>query len=175
MYVFVDTETTGFPRAGIQPRIVSIAWMIADNPVKPRVFKSSIILPTGFTIPRPAFAVHGISTERAEREGKSLPLVLADFAYDLRTLMPKTIVAHNASFDIPIIGAEFNRLGLVDPCQKLITKCTMLAARQKWPGESAKLGDVYTRLFRSTMKNAHDAGADVWACARIFFSIGMNQ
>lgn len=171
MFVFIDTETTGFARGGIQPRIVSIAWMIADNPTRPRVFKSSIIQPTGFTIPRPASAVHGISTERAEREGKSISLVLADFAHDLHTLKPKAIVAHNAAYDLPIIAAEFSLLRLADPCHKFSIHCTMLTARQKWPGQSAKLGDVYSRIFQSPMKNAHDAGGDVWACAQVFFSI----
>ena len=171
MYAFVDTETTGFARGGVQPRIVSIAWMIADNPSKPRVFKSSIIFPEDYTIPRPASAVHGISTERAKREGKALSLVLADFSNDVVTLRPRAIIAHNAAFDMPIIAAEFDRLGLVDPCRKLGTQCTMQAARQKWPGQSAKLGDVYARIFRDPMKNAHNADADVWACAQVFFAI----
>ena len=51
----------------------------------------------------------------------------------------------------------------------------MLAVRQKWPRESAKLGDVYMKLFRSAMKNAHNASADVWACAQIPSLIGMNK
>jgi len=171
MYAFVDTETTGFARGGIQPRIVSISWMVADNPAQPRVFKHGIIKPEGFTIPAGAAAVHGITTDRALAEGLPLSAVLRDFAHDLQTLSPRAIVAHNAAYDMPIIAAEFGRIRLDDPCQSRTTHCTMLTARSRWPGESAKLGDVYERLFRVAMKNAHNASADVWACAQIFFAL----
>lgn len=32
MNLFIDTETTGLPRGRVQPRIVSIAWIVADAP-----------------------------------------------------------------------------------------------------------------------------------------------
>ena len=171
MYAFPDTETTGFARGGVQPRLVSIAWMIAEDPGRPRVFKHSIIKPEGFTIPQAAAAVHGITTERALAQGLPLTAVLHDFAYDLRTLLPRAIVAHNVAYDIPIIAAEFTQIRIADPCQGRATYCTMIAARDRWPGESAKLGDVYARVFRSTLQNAHNASADVWACAQIFFAL----
>lgn len=171
MYAFVDTETTGFARGGVQPRIVSISWMVADNPTQPRVFKYGIIKPEGFHIPEGAAAVHGITTARALAEGRPLSAVLKDFAHDLQTLSPRAIVAHNAAYDMPIIAAEFGRIQMADPCRGRTTHCTMLTARSRWPRESAKLGDVYERLFRSAMKNAHNASADVLACAQIFFAL----
>jgi DNA polymerase III epsilon subunit-like protein len=175
MYAFVDTETTGFARNGVQPRIVSIAWMVADDPSQARIFKYSIVKPDGFSIPPAAASVHGISTARAQAEGRPLAAVLEDFAKDLRSLEPMTIVAHNAAYDMPIIAAEFQRIRRGDPCQGRSTHCTMLAARKRWPGESAKLGDVYERLFRSAMQGAHHAGADVRACAQIFFALQSVQ
>jgi DNA polymerase III epsilon subunit-like protein len=171
MFAFIDTETTGFARQGIQPRIVSIAWMLADNPSQPRVFKNSIVRPDGYLIPSGAASVHGITTERALLEGKPLNSVLVDFANDLLTLKPKFLIAHNAAFDLPIIAAEFDRLGRQDPCRRIAVQCTMVAARQAWPGQSAKLGDVYQRLFGAPMQNAHNAGADVWACAQVYFRL----
>ena len=169
MYAIFDTETTGFSRGGVQPRIVSIAWMIADNAKAPRVFKYSVIRPDGFTIPAPAAAVHGITTDRAMREGKPLSAVLSDFAHDLITLRPKALVAHNAAYDMPIVEAEFQMLGRKNPCTDYTVICTMREARAKWPGQSARLGDVYRRIHGKDMEGAHNAGGDVWACSQVLF------
>jgi DNA polymerase III epsilon subunit-like protein len=147
MFDFVDTETTGFPKAGIQPHIVSIAWMIADNPASPRVFRSQVIFPQGYKIPFQVSRIHGITTEIAQKKGKPLQSVMRAFATDILTLLPRAIVAHNAAFDLPIFGAGFERAWIANPCANLPAICTMMVARQKWPGSSAKLGDVYARLF----------------------------
>lgn len=175
MYAFLDTETTGFARGGVQPRIVSMAWMVADNPDRPRVFKRRVVRPDGFAIPARAAAVHGITTERALAEGQPIAAVLADFASDLRALRPEAVVAHNARYDLPVVAAEFQRLGVDDPCRDLSILCTVLQCRDAWPGESAKLGDVHQRVFGHELLGAHDAGADVRACARIFFHLALKR
>jgi DNA polymerase III epsilon subunit-like protein len=171
MYAFLDTETTGFARNGIQPRIVSIAWMLADNPTRPRVLKYHVIRPDGFSIPTRAAEIHGISTERATAEGKPLTTVLAEFTYDLLTLNPSAVVAHNASYDMPVISQEYSSLNVANPCTKYETVCTMIQPRSRWPGQSAKLADVYFRIHGRAMDNAHNAMADVWACSQIFFHL----
>lgn len=171
MFLFVDTETTGFASGGVQPRVVSIAWMISDRPDKPRVFKRAIVRPVDFEIPSAAQAVHGISTEKARREGVSLKSVLDDLTLDIRTIRPSYLVAHNLAYDRPIVEAEYSRIGNSPPLGTLAAECTMLMARRRWPGESAKLSDVYRRLFKNEMRNAHDASGDVWACAQIFFAL----
>ncbi len=175
MYAFIDTETTGFARGGVQPRIVAIAWMVADNPDRPRASERRVVRPDGFSIPARAAAVHGITTARALAEGQPLRAVLSDFARDLRTLRPEALVAHNARYDLPVVAAEFERLGAVDPCRGLSVLCTMLKCRDAWPGESAKLGDVYEKVFGHGLRDAHDAGADVLACARIFFHLASTR
>lgn len=174
MYLFVDTETTGFPTRGVQPRIVSIAWMIAAEPERPRVFKCKIVRPDGFEIPQAASAVHGISTERARREGAPLKDVLLEFGSDVLTLLPRAVVAHNLAYDRPIIDSECLGAGVSGAIENLPGKCTMLAARKRWPGHSAKLLDVYQRLFRANLSNAHNAGADVWACHKVFFACDLQ-
>ena len=175
MYAFLDTETTGFACGGVQPRIASIAWMVADDPDKPRVFERRVVRPDGFTIPARAAAAHGITTERAHAEGQPIRAVPGDFARDLRALRPAAVVVHNARYDLPVVAAEFDRLGAADPCRRLRVLCTMLQCREKWPGESAKLGEVHLRLFGRALRDAHDAGADVRACARVFFHLAAER
>lgn len=171
MYAFVDTETTGLPQGGVQPRIVSIAWIVADRFDRPRAARGAIVRPEGFAIPAAATAIHGITTERARRDGRALAAVLAEFAADLAAHGVRGIVAHNLAYDRPVIDAEYARLGQASPLPALEGLCTMRAARRAWPGERSGLGAVHERLFGAVVEGAHEAEADVRACCRIFFSL----
>ncbi|HYF06521.1 MAG TPA: 3'-5' exonuclease [Acetobacteraceae bacterium] len=172
MFAFVDTETTGFAVGGVQPRIVSMAWIVADCVDQPRAVRGAIVRPEGFTIPRDATRVHGITTARARREGRPLPEVLAAFEADLAGFGVRALVAHNLAYDRPVIEAEYARLGRACPIAALEGLCTMHAARRASPWESASLGAVHARLFGAAVADAHQAEADVAACARIFFALG---
>ncbi len=143
---------------GVQPGIVSIAWMIAYSPnhLKPRPCMAS----------RPDGPIG---------EGKLLSEILPDFANDLGTLGVKLVVAHNSKFDLPVIASEFAGLGVKDPCTGLEPHCTMITSRRRWPGQSAKLSDVYTRIFKRPMKNAHNASGDVWAGAQVYCYLARNE
>ena len=77
-YLFFDTETTGMPDdfdAPVTdtenwPRVVQIAWAhVSTDPHAIDRTLSYIIRPDGFTIPKDAAEVHGITTERAVAEG----------------------------------------------------------------------------------------------------------
>ena len=80
MYLFFDTETTGVPSnyqapytaKNVWPRMVQLAWILTD--LDGRILRQSttIIKPQGYQIPEGATAVHGITTEQAEREGRDL-------------------------------------------------------------------------------------------------------
>lgn len=171
VYAFVDTETTGLPHGGVQPRIVSIAWIVADRFDRPRAARGAIVRPDGFTIPAEATAIHGITTALAKREGRALAEVMGAFAADLAGFGVRGIVAHNLAYDRPVIDAEYARLGLASPLAPLEGLCTMKAARRAWPGERSGLGAVHERLFGTAVEGAHDAEADCRACCRIFFSL----
>lgn len=75
MYLFFDTETTGLPKnwkAPITdlnnwPRLVQLAFLIFDKNGNKISSGDFIIRPDGFIIPSDASAIHGISTERAQR------------------------------------------------------------------------------------------------------------
>lgn len=171
MFMFVDTETTGLPRAGEQPRIVSLAWMAAERSGHVLASGYTLIKPCGFSIPQDVVRIHGISTEHAAREGRPLRSVLSDFSRDLARTKPGHIVAHNIAFDLPVIDAEYTRIGATSPCSGLPRLCTMMIARKRWPGESARLGEVFRRVFTREMVGAHNAQSDVRACAEIFFTM----
>jgi DNA polymerase III epsilon subunit-like protein len=87
------------------------------------------------------------------------------------------VVAHNLPFDENVIGAEFLRKGLDIPFLGMRKICTMKGTTAycrlagpygyKWP----TLAELHWVLFGETLKEIHNAEADVTACARCFFGL----
>lgn len=183
MYLFFDTETTGLPQnynAPIEdlnnwPRLVQLAWLIYDKNGEKLDSKNFIIKPEEFIIPEQSSRVHGITTERALSEGVDLKETLLNFAEAVRE--SQIIVAHNMSFDEKIIGAEFLRKKILHDLFTTIRVCTKEEATDycqlpgyygyKWP----RLDELHIKLFGKNFEGAHDALADVEACARCFFEL----
>ena len=186
--LFFDTETTGTPRnykAPISdsynwPRLVQLAWVMADKSGNILKKKSVIIRPGGFSIPEDAAAVHGISTEKAEREGVLLHDVLDEFETDLS--FAGQIVGHNIDFDMHIVGAELYRLDMdYDLLMDKPCTCTMKSSTDfcaipnpntyfggyKWPS----LQELYCKLFGHEFSDAHDALADITATKECYFEL----
>ncbi|MFT4758029.1 MAG: DNA polymerase-3 subunit alpha, partial [Vicingaceae bacterium] len=152
MFLIFDTETTGLPKnwkapitdSDNWPRMVQLAWQLHDASGALILAKSFIVNPEGYTIPYNAAKIHGISTERAERDGHPLNEVLAAFKEDIAK--SKYAVGHNIEFDINIVGAEFFRVEgdaeIITPLIPLDTKefgtdyCAIPGGRGgkfKWP------------------------------------------
>jgi len=181
--LFFDTETTGLPKdykapasaLANWPRMIQIAWLLTDNSGNEIKGAEYIIKPSGFTIPESASRIHGITTDIANRKGAELFSVLNIFIEDLR--YATTLIAHNISFDEKIVGAEFLRNGLTNHIESKPRKCTMTSSTQycaipgnygyKWP----KLEELYSKLFGSNFVGAHNALADVQACAKCYFKL----
>jgi len=186
MYLIYDTETTGLPKnynaplsdADNWPRCVQIAWQLHSAEGKLLDAQNHIVIPEGFEIPYNAEKVHGISTERALKEGKPLDEVLNAFKYVLENT--EVVVGHNIEFDINIMGAEMLRKGFSEKelvAKKIIdTKtegtdfCAIPGGRGgkfKWP----TLTELHTKLFGKGFGDAHDAAYDVDATAKCFFGL----
>lgn len=114
---------------------------------------------------------NGYTNEENEKHGKPMPEVLQMFINDLQNCV--YMVAHNIDYDFNVLGAEFLRYGLKSN-KKLLKICTMKSTTNfvkapnsyrrneyKWP----TLTELHTKLFNKGFDGAHDAGADVKACA----------
>ncbi len=185
MFLIYDTETTGLPKnwnAPITdsenwPRMVQISWQIHDEKGELVEVKNYIIKPEGYEIPYAVEKIHGISTERANKQGVDLSWVLEQFNKSLEQVT--FVVGHNIGFDINIVGAEFHRKQIAsDLMQKatIDTKddgtdfCKLPGGRgggYKWP----KLGELHRALFNEDFAEAHNAAADVEATARCFLEM----
>lgn len=182
-YLFFDTETTGLPKrynspssdTDNWPRMVQLSWIMADEKGTEVSTGNYIIQPVGFSIPKEASDINGITTARAMAEGESLCYVMDRFMSDLDDA--RTIVGHNVEFDIKVVGAEMIRLGREDVVGKKPFVCTMKASTDfcklhgkhgyKWP----RLEELHRKLFHRGFRGAHDAMSDVGATLRCFFEL----
>lgn len=185
MYIIFDTETTGLPRSydapmaadDNWPRLVQLAWQLHDAKGKLISNNNFIVKPEGFTIPYNAEKVHGISTDRALKEGHDLAEVLAIFDQDVSKA--QYLVGHNIGFDINVVGSEFLRKAVpmqLPEKKELDTKdistefCALPGGRGgkfKWP----TLTELHQKLFGVGFEDAHDAAYDVDATAKCFFGL----
>jgi DNA polymerase III epsilon subunit-like protein len=183
MYLFFDTETTGLPinwKAPVTdinnwPRLVQLAFLLYDSDGKRISSGDFIIKPNGFTIPPDASKIHGITTERAIKEGQSISSVLQQF--DKLIQQANYLVAHNMSFDEKIVGAELIRNAMPNSLSAKRKICTMERTTNfcaingqygyKWP----KLSELYYKLFRTDFEEAHNAAADINATAKCFWEL----
>ncbi|PJA08055.1 MAG: DNA polymerase III subunit alpha [Flavobacteriales bacterium CG_4_10_14_0_2_um_filter_32_8] len=185
MFLIFDTETTGLPnnyKAPISdsnnwPRMVQLAWQLHDSFGRLLAAKNYIVKPEGYEIPIGVSKIHGITTERALRDGVELKTVLEEFKSDLEKTTYN--VGHNIEFDINVVGAEYYRLGIandiaskkgIDTMKTSVNFCELPGGRGggfKYP----KLTDLHIKLFGESFEDAHDAAYDVAATARCFFGL----
>lgn len=181
-----DTETTGMilrdqPATVFgQPDMVQIcAQLWDDDPQEMIEGFTQYVIPEKVIHPK-AFQAHGISLEICQEKGIAPNLMLDHFLQ----LVEKadTIVAFNIAFDKKIIETAMYRQ---KKRMSLFTGkpmfCAMLAASNimkipnprfpgeyKWPNQM----EAYKHFVDPKgFDNAHDAEADVTACARIYYKV----
>ena len=188
---FFDVETTGLPKGrNISykdyhnwPRIVSICWLITDHKGKVLEEFYELIKPKGFTIPKDVEAIHGISTNRAQRDGIALDKMLKALDRSLNSYNLSHLVAHNIEFDRNVLFSELVRNNnlLLSRLSILSTACTMKSSTNfcklphknrryggyKWP----KLSELHKKLFQTGILLEHDAREDILATKRCFFKL----
>lgn len=161
--VFTDhivTATVGFVGGGRENHILS--WLC--NP--------------GVPIPAEAAAVHGITSERAEAEGRPPALVLPGIALALTVAIGEgwPIVAFNASYDLSLLVSELRRRGFESDLEvrlsaaRVVDPLVIDRAVDKYRKGSRKLGDV-CRYHGLTLEDAHDATADALAAGRLAYKL----
>ena len=198
MYLFFDTETNGLIKKIICehtgktileydpkryyhfPRIVQLGFTLYD--INRNLIKEydQIVYPEDFTIPKEASKIHGITTEIAKEKGISIVQILNDFWDALENT--KYLIAHNISYDAPVVYAEMYRHNVrrkiknkpIKICTKELTinfcKLPPKYRNQKeykWP----TLTELHTKLFNVDFEDAHDAMGDVKAMVNCFWKL----
>lgn len=184
-----DTETTGMwdfkapPIADHQPHIVQLAFALFHDGVPVR--SEAYLIKSEFKSDPGAEAVHGKTWEVREKFGISYRRALQCFMSAVEA--SDVLVAHNEAFDSKVITRALLH---VEPLVEekphptytfgsVLGFCTMNASTSlcaipsfrggyKWP----KLIEAYKLLVDPNgFDGAHDALADVMACAKLYFKL----
>ena len=190
--LFFDTETTGLPAdfnapytdTENWPEIVGIAYYITDQVGESKA-QSDYIVATRPGVVNGAAHINGITPEM-QLEGKPIEEILSEITRAIEHWDVGTIVCHNVAFDIPVLFAEMDRIGMKPPegiewyCTKeqstdlcKIPKLTGYyknSRQYKWPS----LDELHQFLFNEPIpgrETYHDAMTDVRATARCYFEM----
>lgn len=192
--LFIDTETTGLPlnnnlpytNLKNWPYLVQVALIIEDDNYGILAKRNIILKPNGYTIPESATKIHGISNERAVKNGEDRDKVISFL--DLALYKSDIIIGHNVSFDLNVIKSEIIRTKGIENAlfkkKKHIVIDTMKMGRNickipnlsfhtrlSLPNKYPKLDELYYKLFNKHFNNQHDAMADVQAAYDCYYEL----
>jgi DNA polymerase-3 subunit epsilon len=193
-----DTETTGLPASYMLedanlsswPHILQLAYIVYDTEAHKFLEFMEIIvkLPSSVHISEESIRIHGISREMMTRSGVELAPQLTQFLTWCD--MSELIIGHNVEFDYKMICAELMRLGWTEQLQtfKYYKKffCTMKSTVNLCNIQSiSKTGKQFTKfpsltelhfhLFKTGLKNMHNALNDVLVCFRCFYKLKFDR
>lgn len=173
-----DTETTGIPNWKVpsdspeQPHLVSLAAVLVNAETREVVDSMDVIIrPDGWEIPEETIAIHGITMERAEKEGIPEQEALEMF---LKMRGDHERVAYNKTFDQRIIRIACKRYLPEADMDKWAVKedhhCSMMMAKKQIGVKSVKLVDAYKHFKGVEMEGNHNAMADTKASMDVYFA-----
>ena len=174
-----DTETTGkdVPFASVTDskkwekiRLVQFAYELYTENHEFIKKGCWTIHPDGFTIPKDAADIHGITTEKAVYDGVPIDVVFTWLEVHLPRV--STLVAHNMEYDNNVIQSEmfrYQRTELYTQWKKMDKECTMLMGK-RYLGRHIKLSVLAEQCGIKVNYDAlHEADVDTALCAEIYF------
>ncbi|MFE0511710.1 3'-5' exonuclease [Streptomyces sp. NPDC058964] len=172
-----DTETTGVDVE--TDRIVSAAVVVQDAPgARPRVTRW--LVNPGVPVPEAATAVHGLTEEHLQRNGRWPAPVVFEIAEELaeHAAMHRPLVVMNAPFDLTLLDRELRR-HRASSLDRWFESSPLLVLD---PRVLDKHLDRYRKGRRTltdlcehygvTLEGAHDAGADALAALDVVRAVG---
>lgn len=161
-FIVVDLETTGLdPYKGCEIIEIGVTE-IKDNNIGRNY--SRLIKPNGI-IPKFISDITNISNEMVVNE-KSLEEVLPKFR---EYVGEKTIIAHNAKFDLKFLNFYLDKMGL-ETIENHICTLELLKKNKKYKGKNKKL-ETACEYYNIENKNAHRADSDTLATAKLFLEL----
>jgi DNA polymerase-3 subunit epsilon len=164
-----DLETTSVDTE--EARIVTAAIRIIDPSQAVVLDAADWLVNPGVEIPAGAAEVHGITTERAQAEGVDARTAITEIGVALgaEILNRTPIIIYNARYDLTVLDRELRRHGLGPLAAGALIVDPLVI--DKWADQfrrgSRKLADVCEHYGVGLGDDAHDAGADALAVARL--------
>ena len=155
-----DLETTSAnPK---DARIVTSALVRIDGR---DVQKVEHLADPGIEIPQAATDVHGITTEKAQAEGRPHEEVLKDTVNAIKSAWDDglTLIVYNAAFDLTVLRSLTGDFTVTGP---VFDPYVIDRVSDKWRKGKRTLGEVFEH-YGVELSNAHEATADALAAARV--------
>lgn len=165
-YVVVDLETTGLSFENGDEIIEIGVTEIKNDNIK--LNYSRLIKPVGFITTR-ITQITNITNEMVKNE-KSIEEVLPKFR---EYIGDKTVIAHNAKFDIGFLNHYLGKMGL-KPIEKYICTLEMLKNNPKYTNRKRNLAAA-CEFYGIDNKNAHRADSDTLATAQLFLLVNKEM
>lgn len=157
-YTVIDLETTGLSPEKTD-RVVEVGVVYVSESGAIQDHWSTLINPERDVGPT---RIHGISPT----DLSDAPRFAEVAPYLLRAVAGRTIVAHNATFDLRFLAREFLRSGISLERLPLDGLCTMQWSSTYLTAPSRRLIDC-CRACGISLENAHSAHADAYATAQL--------
>jgi DNA polymerase III subunit epsilon len=165
----IDLETTGTdPRTC---RIVTAAVVLVGGSYE--MDSRTWMIDPGIEIPDEAAAVHGITTERAQTEGRPASIAIPEISEQLIGVCVSgyPMIAFNSKFDLTVLHHEQIRLGLSpignEPVGlRVVDPLVVDRWLDRYRKGSRKLEAVCAH-YGARLDGAHDAAHDALAAARL--------
>lgn len=169
-YIMVmDTETTGLDN---DSDIIQLSYILHDFNGKIIKKFNKYIKPEFSIITQDSYEIHGISNNFILKNGLKFVDIIQEFLDDLKST--KCLIGHNVAFDIRMIKCCIDKYYIIkkDIFNDIYVICTSAMSRRLFQSPKAmKLTELYTKLFKSKMVNAHNALYDVIYCGKCFFKM----
>lgn len=167
-WMFLDTETTGLPPDRKNPnrkdpRVVQIGYAIVDNMKVVEVFNRLVDPGEDIEIDPSAAAVTGIDREKLRSsKAQNFLSVIQKIKKDMESC--SIIMSYNNKFDKPVVEREFKIANIDMPVKPWLDPMVWVMKHLQLPDH--KLKTVATH-YKISLDNAHDAGADSEAAAKV--------
>ena len=164
MEVVLDTETTGL-KVEEGHRIVEIGCIELENLI-PTGKKFHYYINPERKVSEKALAVHGYTDSFLSNQ-KKFKEIVEEF---LNFIKYKTLIIHNAEFDLSHLNNELKILGRDQINNEIID--TLVLAREKFPGASSSL-DALCKRYRidNSKRTQHTALIDCDLLAKVYINL----
>ncbi|WP_377271875.1 3'-5' exonuclease [Peterkaempfera sp. SMS 1(5)a] len=174
-----DVESTGVDVETARIVTASLTMVGGGQPTEATAWLAD----PGIEIPTEASDIHGITTERARAEGRPAREVVEEIAYLLADALQQRIpiVAMNARYDLTVLDRECRRHGLPTVTERtggltgpVIDPYVIDKQVDKYRKGSRKLTALCEHYGVQLGDDAHEAGADALAAARVAYKLAIR-
>ena len=160
---FVDVETTGLEAGS---RMVEVAAIKTDEAGETMASFTALVNP-GMPVPSDVEKIHGITTAMLAGARSVAPVLM-----DLLAFIQGSdfLVAHNAPYDVGIIGCDLGRAGLNPAMPAVVDTCALAKFLRVTPNN--KLQTLVEHYKLAPTGEAHRAMRDADACRQYWKAVG---